>query len=197
MCSIIINLRKLLLVGFIFIPLSLIASVNSYGQVGYINTPSAFTLEESSVSLNLSRLDPDRKLNITLSPFDRIDVSIFYASITGVEYQNFNQTYKDKGFNFKFNLFKSSTKRLSVGLNDLAGTGLYSSEYIVFSNIKGSLEYTIGLGGKYNKGITFKNPFNSIDDRFSLRNDFNDLGGNMILKITFLVKKRPFFSGPK
>ncbi len=196
MCSIIINFFKLLLIGFIFFPFSLFASVNSYGQVGYINTPSAFTLRESSVSLNLSRLDPDRKLNLTLSPFDRIDVSIFYASITGVEYQNFNQSYKDKGFNFKFNLFNSSTKRLSVGLNDLAGTGLYSSEYIVFSNIRGGLEYSIGLGwGKYNSGITFKNPFISIDERFSSRKDFNDLGGNIDIENYFSGEEATLFFG--
>ena len=38
------------------------ATINTHGQVGYINTPSAFTLAESSISLKVYKGIPDNKL---------------------------------------------------------------------------------------------------------------------------------------
>ena len=58
----------------------------------------------------------------------------FYTSIQNKPYPGYEyQSYKDKGFNFKVRLKKEGVlPALAVGFNDFAGTGLYSSEYIVF-----------------------------------------------------------------
>ena len=78
---------------------------NNYGVVGLINLPTARFYEESSSSLTLYRGEPDRKITITMMPYDWFEASIFYTSIKGREYgSGFDQDYKDKGFNFKIRL---------------------------------------------------------------------------------------------
>ncbi len=174
-------------------------TINSFGQAGYINTPSAFTLKESSISLNLYSGRPDSKLIVTGSPFNRFDASIFYASISGIEYgSGFDQSYKDKGFNFKFNIKDSGDfPAIALGANDIGGTGLYSSEYIVLSERFRKFEYSVGLGwGHYNDGITFKNPFISIDNRFSSRGEgYSNSGGSLEPGRYFSGEKTAIFGG--
>ena len=55
-----------------------------------------------------------------------MDASIFYASISGIEYgSGFDQSYKDKGFNFKFNIKDSGDfPAIALGANDIGGTGI-------------------------------------------------------------------------
>ncbi len=128
------------LISFLLLSFNLFASsvtINTHGQAGYINTPSAYTMAESSLSLSLYRGIPDRKLIVTGSPFNWLDASIFYASITGKPYPGYDQSYKDKGFNFKINLKEAGMyPAISIGANDIGGTGYYSSEYIVLSEKK-------------------------------------------------------------
>lgn len=164
---------------FILISLNVFAgsvTINTHGQAGYINTPSAFTLAESSISLNLYKGKPDNKLIVTGSPFDKFDASIFYAEINGIPYEpypGYEQSYKDKGFNFKFNLKDiGDYPAISIGANDIGGTGIYSSEYIVFSERRKKFEYSYGFGwGRYNDGVTFKNPLIKISDSFKSRGE--------------------------
>ncbi len=187
---------------YLLISLNLFANsltINSHGQVGYINTPSAFTLAESSISLNLYTGKPDNKIIVTGSPFNKFDASIFYAEINGIPYTpypGYEQSYKDKGFNFKINLKEMGKyPAISIGANDIGGTGIYSSEYIVFSKKRNNLEFSYGLGwGRYNDGITFKNPLIEISDRFKSRgNGFTDEGGSFELGRYFSGEKASLF----
>ena len=103
---------------------------NNHGVVGLINTPTARFYDESSYSLTLYRGNPDRKVTVTMMPYDWLEASFFYTSIKGRPYGGgFNQDYKDKGFNAKLRLKKEGTlPAVAIGFNDLAGTGIYSSE---------------------------------------------------------------------
>jgi len=187
------------LVFYFFIISNLIASsltINTHGQVGYINTPSAFTLQESSISFNLYRGVPDRKLIVTGSPFNEFDASIFYADITGVPYPGFDQSYKDKGFNIKINLRESDNyPAIAIGANDIGGTGIYSSEYLVVSEKINKFEYSIGMGwGRYNDGITFKNPFIKISENFRTRGEgFSSQGGSFEFERYFSGEEASLF----
>ena len=75
--------------------------INTHGNLGYINTPSALSLEDGTVATTIVRSNPDRKLFVTASPFKWLDASIFYVDVTGREYNVFKQSYKDKGFSDK------------------------------------------------------------------------------------------------
>ena len=56
-------------------------------------------------------------------------------------------SYKDKGFNVKIKLKDQGVlPALAVGLNDFAGTSLYSSEYLVSSYGINNLDMHLGVG---------------------------------------------------
>ena len=82
---------------------------NNSGTVGLINLPTARFLDESASALTLYRGDPDRKITMTLMPYDWFEGSFFYTSIKGKTYPGYSQDYKDKGFNLKFRLKKKAT----------------------------------------------------------------------------------------
>ncbi len=144
---------------------------NNHGMIGLINMPTARIHEEGAFASTFYYGHPDQKLAISSSPYKWLEASIFYTNIKGRPYGNgFDQDYKDKGFSFKIQL-KEEDKRwpaIAIGINDFAGTGLYSSEYIVGSYGIRNLDLHFGLGwGNLNDSkITLKNPFSFIDDSF-------------------------------
>ena len=128
----------------------LLGSYNSMGQIGYINTPSAINSRESDLTIILDRSDPDRKFALLASPFDWLDANLFYVDIGGLPYgpnDLYKQSYKDKGFSAKISIPLEKNLIFAFGANDLAGTGFYSSEYLVLTNRIQKFEYSIGLVG--------------------------------------------------
>ena len=72
------------------------------------------------------------------------------------------QDFKDKGFNFKLRLKEQGKfPAIAIGLNDFAGTGIYSSEYIVGSYGINRTDFHFGLGWgsiEMASDLNFKNP---------------------------------------
>lgn len=171
---------------------------NNHGSVGLINMPTARFYEESTYSFTFYDGTPDRKGTFTSSPFNWLEASIFYTSIDGKPYPGYDyQDYKDKGFNLKIRLKEEGIfPAIAIGLNDLAGTGLYSSEYIVASYGINNLDMHFGLGwGTLNGTKDFKNPFRYIDDQFDTRpQTYEDEGGQFQPSRYFSGKDAsPFF----
>ncbi|MDG2092861.1 MAG: YjbH domain-containing protein [SAR86 cluster bacterium] len=156
-------------------------SYNNHGVLGLINTPSARFYNEGSYGITLYDGTPDQKITMTSSPYDWLEASFFYTNIQGRPYPNFEyQDYKDKGFNFKIRLKKEGVlPAIAIGINDIAGTGFFSSEYIVGSYGIANMDFHLGLGwGTLNGAYDFKNPLTLIDERFKSRpTEFADKGG--------------------
>jgi len=150
---------------------------NNHGVVGLINTPSARFFDEGSHGVTIYHGNPDTKVTLTASPYDWIEASLFYANVDGKPYCPFDydpiclQDYKDKGFNFKFRILEEGFwPAVAIGFNDISGTGLYSSEYIVASYGIDNTDFNFGLGwGKMSSRFTIKNPLGYIHDSFSYR----------------------------
>ena len=172
---------------------------NNQGVLGLINIPTARFYEESSSALTLYRGDPDRKITVAMMPYDWLEASFFYTSIKGRPYgSGFNQDYKDKGFNAKFRLkSEGNFPAIALGFNDLAGTGIYSSEYIVSSYGIGGLDLHLGVGwGRLNGGsLQFDNPLANIDDSFLIRESQTGEGGTLRLDDYFSGEKVGLFGG--
>ena len=154
---------------------------NNHGSIGLINTPTARLLDEGSFGVTFYDGTPDQKITFTSSPFDWLEASFFYTNIQGMPYPGYEyQDYKDKGFNIKF-LVKDQGKlpAIAIGINDIAGTGFYSSEYIVSSYEYKNFDFHLGFGwGTLNGTSDISNPLGIIDNRFKERpKDFADLGG--------------------
>ena len=172
-------------------------TINNHGSVGLINMPSARFYDGSSIGLTLYRGDPDQKISLSLMPFDWLEASVFYTSIAGMEYGNgFKQNYKDKGFNIKFRIKQEGNfPALAIGANDFAGTGLFSSEYIVATQGFGNTDFTFGLGwGELNGKNHFRNPFIYLSQDFEFRSPNFGLGGELN-DVFFKGKNISFFGG--
>ena len=134
--------------------------------------PTARFHNESSYGFTIYDGSPDQKITFTTFPYDWLEASVFYTNIQNKPYPGFEyQSYKDKGFNFKVRLKKEGDlPSLAIGFNDFAGTGLYSSEYIVSSYGVNNFDFHIGLGwGALNNEKDLKNPLSFFDNRFNNR----------------------------
>ena len=177
---------------------------NNHGSVGLINMPTARFYEESSFGFTVYDGNPDQKITMSSFPFDWLEASFFYTNIQDRPYCNVifdpvcDQDAKDKGFNFKLRLKEEGIwPALAIGINDIAGTGLYSSEYIVASYGINKTDFHFGLGwGELNGSKeSFKNPFGKIDDSFYERpENIEDQGGQFQPSRYFSGEKiSPFF----
>ena len=121
---------------------------NNHGSVGLINIPTARFFNEEVHGITIYDGTPDQKITLTSNPYDWFEASFFYTNIQGKPYPFFEyQDYKDKGFNLKVRLKKEGRlPAVAMGLNDFAGTGFYSSEYIVTSYGIKNIDFHFGVG---------------------------------------------------
>ena len=117
--------------------------------------------------------EENQKITISSSPYDWLEASLFYTNIQGLPYPGYEyQDYKDKGFNVKLRLKEQGNfPAVAIGVMDIAGTGLYSSEYIITSYGINNIDMHFGLGwGTLNwSKDTIKNPLGYISDNFKNR----------------------------
>ena len=177
---------------------------NNYGIVGTISTPSARTFDEGVHGVTAYAGDPNQTVTLSASPFDWFEASFFYTNVEDRPYcYDFTtefclQDFKDKGFNVKVRL-KEQDKlpAIAIGLNDFAGTGIYSSEYIVGSYGINRTDFHFGLGFGLLNGsdLRFKNPLTFISDKFNNRpTNTEGLGGSFQPSRYFSGKTAsPFF----
>ncbi|MAV61430.1 MAG: hypothetical protein CMQ83_03610 [Gammaproteobacteria bacterium] len=174
-------------------------SYNNHGVVGLINMPTARFFNESSHGVTIYDGTPDQKITLTSSPYDWFEASFFYTNLQGKPYPGFEyQDYKDKGFNLKLRLKEEGIfPAIAIGVNDIAGTGLYSSEYLVASYGLNNVDFHLGLAwgtlnGADNK---IKNPLIDIKSSFQNRpTTYEGAGGQFQASRYFSSEEvSPFF----
>ena len=174
-------------------------SYNNHGVVGLINMPTARFFNESSHGVTIYDGTPDQKITLTSSPYDWFEASFFYTNLQGKPYPGFEyQDYKDKGFNLKLRVKEEGIfPAIAIGVNDIAGTGLYSSEYLVASYGLNNVDFHLGLAwgtlnGADNK---IKNPLIDIKSSFQNRpTTYEGAGGQFQASRYFSSEEvSPFF----
>ena len=97
---------------------------NNYGTLGVINTPSARFYDSPAGQISYYNGYSDKRLALSLYPYDWLEATIFYASFDGIDY--YNQDYKDKGFSFKIRLKEEGDyPAIAIGAIDI-GNRIYS-----------------------------------------------------------------------
>ena len=159
-------------------------SISNYGTTGLIQIPTARFFSEGSLALGFSSTDPYNRLSIIAYPFSWLEASYQYTDIENALYSDVylfsgNQTYKDKSFDFKFRVLKESNvfPQIAVGFRDLAGTGIFASEYLVASKKINNLDITFGIGWGSLSNDRYSNPLKKIDGRFESRTKNDDTKG--------------------
>ena len=103
--------------------------------------PTARMLPAGSLALTYSDIDPYQRGSFVAYPFTWFEASYQYTDVNNALYSDVaafsgNQTYKDKSFDAKFLLLQESKffPAIAVGGRDIAGTGMFSSEYTIDIN---------------------------------------------------------------
>ena len=178
---------------------------SSYGTVGLIQMPSARFLDQGSLAVAYSNFDPYARIAMVAYPFSWLEMYYQYTDISNKLYSDVfayskNQTYKDKGFDIKIKLLDESQNlpALALGLRDLAGTGLFSSEFLVASKQFDSFDFTLGFGWGNLSDNALKNPLTRLSTRFESRRGFQEeggLGGEISTSSFFRGEKIGIFGG--
>ncbi len=162
------------------------ASQSDFGGVGLMQMPNARFADYGTLSGLYYDNEEYRRLAVSLQLFPWLETTIRYNDIRPIKYSadpNFSgdQTGKDKGFDVKLRLWEESywLPQVAVGWRDLAGTGIFASEYLVASKQFGPLDVTLGMGWGYmGRRDNISNPFCELSDRFCVREGgFSGRGG--------------------
>ena len=164
--------------------------------------PNSRFHDSGTVGIVFSDFQPYQRLSLVAYPFDWLETLYHYTDIDNFLYSpvfafSGNQTYKDKGFDIKIKILNETKQipSLALGFRDLAGTGLFSSEYIVANKMINSFDVTAGIGWGILNNSSIKNPLTEFSDRFILRSDFEGKGGEFSTSNYFSGKKIGFFGG--
>jgi hypothetical protein len=173
---------------------------NNHGIVGLINTPTARFFNEGVHGVTVYDSDEVQKITLSSNPYNWLEASFFYMNLPNIRlcraYPGINpicEGYKDKGFNLKLKLKDEGFfPAVAIGLMDFAGTGRYSSEYIVTSYGISKLDMHFGIGwgklGGSSKQI--KNPLGNLNSSFNVRSGgYSGQGGSL--------NPGKYFAGPK
>lgn len=148
---------------------------HDFGGVGLLQTPTARMAAEGEFSFNANRTSPYSRYSISVQPLPWLEGTIRYMAITNRLYGPRiagDQSYKDKAVDVKVRLWEESywLPDLAVGMRDIGGTGLFSSEYVVANKRFYDLDFSLGLAWGYigNRG-DFRNPWSALGSGFDTR----------------------------
>lgn len=137
-------------------------SLNISGTAGLIDMPSGEAMPDGSFSLSMGGFGPITRSTLSFQ------VTPWLSGSYRVQYiRNWNadgyDTYDDRSFDLRLRLLEETgyLPALTLGLQDIAGTGLFSSEYVAATKTFGDrVKVTAGIGwgrlGSYN---SFGSPF--------------------------------------
>lgn len=157
----------------------LVVTAGDWGSVGVLQTPSARMRGAGSLVLHVSNVNPYTRTNVMVQPFSWMEAGFRYTDVSNRPYGaanvNRDQSYKDKGFDVKFSLWPEQAYRpeVALGFVDVAGTGLFSSEYLVGNKRFGDVDASLGLAWGNLAGVsrTFAN--GSPGGEFNVSNYFS------------------------
>ncbi len=145
------------------------------------------------IDIPSSRMDADGLLRLSHSKQKIADITNFTYQATPWLQTNFRYTIfnpdnkirrtiyeasdridglNDRSYGIKLRLIKEGQNipEISIGAQDIIGTGAWSSEYIVVSKKLNNLDFTLGMGwGRLAERSSFSNPLKNINDNFSIR----------------------------
>ncbi|TNJ40957.1 YjbH domain-containing protein [Phaeobacter sp. B1627] len=128
-------------------------SLNFYGNPGVIDMPSAETMPDAQFATSVSSFGGITRMNLQVQALPWVSVAFRYTETQDRNLFNFGDFY-DRNFDLRFRLWQEGRSRpaVAVGLQDLAGTGIYGGEYIVATKtitpeaLPGQFKLSAGLG---------------------------------------------------
>lgn len=175
------------------------ATPNHYGAAGLIEMPSGEALPDGMLTVSSAHFGPISKTTLSFQITPRLSGSFRFLAVrdwnasacppdcSGV---NSFETYYDRSFDLRYQVTREGRymPAITVGLQDLAGTGVLSGEYVAATkHLTPRLKATVGLGwGRLGSEGSIGSPFGErppIDIGF---------GGNFNVDTWFRGPAAPF-----
>tara|TARA_B100000686_G_scaffold261744_1_gene274811 strand:+ start:4421 stop:6577 length:2157 start_codon:yes stop_codon:yes gene_type:complete len=186
-----------------YLPVDTGPTSTNFGETGLLEMPTARLMPEGTLKIGFNSFFPYEVTSMSASPFSWMEAVFRYTEIKNQKYgpasYSGNQTLKDKSFDVKFRLLRERTylPSIALGLRDLAGTGLFSSEYIVASKQIDNFDFTLGVAwGALGRDGNINNPFKAIHDSFNERSSsIRGLGGGFNVRDWFSGENAALYGG--
>ncbi|UTJ07320.1 YjbH domain-containing protein [Arcobacter roscoffensis] len=167
------------------------------GNTGVFETPNARIMKDWSMRFFLNEDKPYRYYGLTATPLPFIEANFHMTQVSGVAGFSDSEgygSYKDKSLSVKFLLKKEGeyTPALAIGADDIWGTSLYTSKYLVLSKNIGYFDLSLGyakgrLGGedlkKYEANSSNSGSFDNNSINFLKNTDWG--GGKPFGSVVF------------
>jgi hypothetical protein len=153
---------------------SAFAGTNDYGNVGLLQTPTARMRDDGYFGFGVSTARPYNQAHASLQFLPWLETTLRYTNVLTVpytaaqQYGNY-QHDKDKSADFKLRFLNEGKywPALALGIQDIGGTGLFSSEYLVGSYHYYDLDLSMGLAwGRLGSAGGIPNPFGVFGHHF-------------------------------
>lgn len=151
-------------------------SYNDMGTTGLLQMPTGRMQDDGAFAVGLSHVYPYYRYFISAQLTPWLETALRYTQIQdrlyGPESFSGDQQYKDRGFDVKVRLLKEGryTPDLSFGMRDVAGSGLFASEYVVSTRRWYDFDFTAGMAwGNAGTRGNITNPFSLLSARFETR----------------------------
>lgn len=176
-------------------------TASDWGEIGVLQTPTARMDPAGAIRLVISAGWPYTRATSMLQPLDWLEVGFRYVDI---EYQLYgpdiagSQTYKDKSIDLKMRLLEEGAyaPQLALGLRDIGGTGLFSSEYVVASKRWDNWDASAGLGWGYmGERGNINAPLGFLGNSFNTRGSINFGQGGTVNTSTMFHGNAASFGG--
>ena len=144
-------------------------TLSFYGTPGLIDMPTGHAMKDGDFSVSYGLFEGTGRMALNFQIMPRVSGTFRYSQID--DYLSTGTLY-DRSFDVRFLLAEESAvmPALTLGLNDIGGTGIYSSEYLAASKTFDRLRVTAGLGwGRLASRDGFDNPLGVLGSRFDTR----------------------------
>ena len=154
----------------------------TFGTLGLVEMPSARMAQDGELSAGASFFLDTQRYYLNFQALPWLEVSLRYSGLRNFEpaMPTFFEVYWDRSFAAKARLFQETSwsPEITVGINDLIGTGVYSGEYVAATKRLGDFDATLGMGwGRLAGTGTLTNPFAKLAPSFQNRSGLAIAGG--------------------
>jgi hypothetical protein len=157
---------------------------NDFGGVGLLQNRTARFRPDGELDVGAVFLDPYKRYYISFQALPWLEGVFRYTEITNRSFSEgglaSDEDFQDRGADLKFRLLEESRylPQIAFGLQDGIGTGLFSSEFLVFSKAYYDLDFSFGVGWGYlASGSDIENPMINLSESFRNRSSGGNFGG--------------------
>lgn len=148
-------------------------SLGLYGRPGTIDMPSASAAPDGTLGFTYTYAESFTRNSIFFQYAPWGSITLRYGGNGAVGANDVRPNY-DRSLDFVFNLLHANgvIPSLSVGMQDVIGTGHYAGEYLVLGNTSagGRLHMDVGMGwGRLASNGSFGNPLGQLSSTFKSR----------------------------